>query len=70
MDIKYTLHAEEQVNDRKIEKVWIEETIRHQHKTERDGNKYYVVRKLNGRTLKVIYVKEKYIKVITIFFIQ
>jgi len=70
MDIKYTLHAENQIKERKVEKVWIEETIKHPDSTERDGNKYYVVRKLNGRTLKVIYVKEKYIKVITIFFIQ
>ena len=36
----------------------------------REGNKHYAVKKLNGHTLKVVYVKEKYIKVITSFFIK
>ncbi len=70
MDIKYTLHAEEQIKERKLEKVWVEETIKYPNQTEREGHKYYVTRKLNGRTLRVVYVKEKYIKVITVYFLQ
>lgn len=70
MNIKYTLHAEEQIKERKLEKIWVEETIKYPHKTEREENKYYVTRKLNGRTLRVVYVKEKYIKVITVYFLQ
>lgn len=69
MDIKYTLHAEKQIRDRKIEKVWIEETIKSSDKVKRKDNKYYIIKKLNRKTLKVIYVKEKYIKVITNFWI-
>ncbi len=58
MDIKYTLHAEEQIKERKLEKVWIEETIKYPHSTEREAQKYYATRKLNGRTLRVVYVKK------------
>lgn len=67
--LSYTLHAEEQIIERKIEKVWVEETIKFPDITKRDGSKFYVTKKLNGKTLKVVYVKEKYIKVITTFFI-
>ncbi len=69
MDMYYTRHAEYQIKERKIEKVWIEETIKAPDKTEKEGNKFYVVKKLNGRTLKVVYVKERYIKVVTMFWL-
>ena len=70
MEIVYTLHAKEYIKKRKIETVWVEETIKSPDETKREGHKYYVIKKLNGGTLKVIYVREKFIKVITTFFIQ
>ena len=70
MDIIYTLHAKEQIKERKILKIWIEETIKSPDTTKCRDNKYYVIKKLNGRTLKVVYVKERYIKVITSHFIK
>ena len=70
MFILYTRHAEEQIIERKVERVWIEETIKYPHITKRNENKYYVIRKLNGVSLKVVYVKEKYIKIITVFYIK
>ena len=69
MDITYTHHAKDQIKERKVEKVWVEETIKSPHKTEKEFNKFYVIRKLNGRSLKVVYTKEKYIKVITVYFV-
>ncbi|HLC50277.1 MAG TPA: DUF4258 domain-containing protein [Candidatus Nanoarchaeia archaeon] len=70
MNIVYTLHAEEQIEKRKILKIWVEETIKTPDKTATDANKHYVTKKLNGKTLRVIYVKESYIKVITSYFIK
>ena len=70
MEIRYTFHAEEQINKRKIEKIWIEEAIKSPDVTKHHGHKYYVIKNLDGRTLKVIYVKEKYIKVITSLFLK
>lgn len=70
MEIRYTLHAGEQIKERKILKVWIEEAIKYPDETRSIGHKYYVVKKLDGKTIKIVYVKEKYIKVITSFFIK
>ncbi|MBI2580181.1 DUF4258 domain-containing protein [Candidatus Woesearchaeota archaeon] len=69
MELQYTAHCEEQIAERKLEKVWVEETIRYPDKTERTGKKYYVTKKLNGGTLRVVYIKEKYIKVITAYWL-
>jgi len=68
MNIVYTEHAEDQIRDRKFEKVWIEEAIKHPDKTIRESkNRYYAVKKLNGITIEVVYEKERYIKVITVY---
>ena len=70
MNIVYTFHAEEQIAERKIEKIWVEETIRQPDSANSRGNRYVVSRKLNGHALEVVYVKEKYIKVVTCYFLQ
>ena len=70
MNIVYTAHAEWQIIERKIAKMWIEETVNNPDSIGKEGKKYYAVKKLNSHTLKVVYFKEKYINVITCFFIQ
>jgi len=46
-----------------------QETIKSPDELRTNGKKHYAVKKLNGHTLKVVYVKEKDIKVITSFFL-
>ncbi len=70
MNILYTNHAKEQIEDRKIEKIWVEEAIKSPDTTKHVKYKYYITKKLNGKTLKVVYTKEKYIKVITTYFVK
>ena len=70
MNITYTHHAEIRIKKRKILKVWVEETIKSPDKVRCKGRKWWVVKKLNGMALKVVYVKERYIKVITSYFIR
>ena len=70
MNIIYTLHAREQIKERKILKVWVEEIIKSPDYKNIQGQKYYVSKKLNRITLKVVYAKEKYMKVITSYFIK
>ena len=70
MNIIYTIHADEQIKERKINKVWVEETIKSPDELKHKGHKHFATKKLNGETLKVIYVKETYIKVITSYFIK
>ncbi len=70
MDIIYTIHAEEQIQERKIERVWVEETIKGPDYTKRKKpNKYIVKKKLNGKSIEVVYVKERYIKVVTVYWL-
>ncbi len=69
MEIRYTKHAKYQIGERKIEQVWIEETLRSPDKIFRDGHKYYVTKKLNGFTLRIVYVRENYIKIVTLYWI-
>lgn len=70
MNVIYTLHAEEQIRERKILKVWVEEAIKSPDVARHIGHKFYATKKLNGNTIKVIYVKENYIKVITSYFVK
>ena len=70
MDIRYTFHAKQKIEGRKLEKVWIEETIKYPDYTKREGRKYYVTKKLNGMTLRVVYTKENYINIITLYWIK
>ncbi|MFC1769359.1 DUF4258 domain-containing protein [Nanoarchaeota archaeon] len=70
MEITFTYHAKIQMEERKILPIWVEETIKYPDETRRNRNKFYVVKKLNGKVLKVVYVRENYIKVITSFFLK
>ena len=70
MDIIYTKHAEEQIEERKILKIWVEETVKFPDELRREDIKYYATKKLNGSTLRVVYTKENYIKIITSYFIK
>ena len=69
MRIQYTNHAKDQIRKRKIHFVWIEEKIQKPDTKQKGGKKYWAKKKLNGKTLKVVYVKEEAIKVITAFFL-
>lgn len=68
MRIVYTKHAQEQIEERKIEYAWIESTIKSPDFTERKILAKYMARKrLNGKSLEVVYIKERYIKIVTVY---
>ena len=67
--IIYTAYAEEQIKERNIEKAWIEEAIRSPDYIVREGQKYLVTKKLNWHAIEVVYVKEKYLKIITVYWV-
>ena len=70
MRIDYTEHAKEQMGERKIEGVWVESTIKSPDFTERKTLTKYMARKrLNGKSLEVIYIKERYIKIVTVYWV-
>ena len=70
MRIIYTDHAENQIVERKIVKEWVNEVIKTPETVRIIGCKYIVSRKLNSHILEVVYVKEKYINVVTCYFIK
>ncbi len=67
MNIIYTKHAKDQIKERKIENVWIEEAIKHPNIIKKKSIKYYIIKKINGIVIKVVFVKQKFIKIITCF---
>ena len=67
MKIIYTFHAKLMIKERKIEQIWVEEAIKSSDKTEKEFGKYYARKKLNGKSIEVVYEKEKYIKIITTY---
>ena len=70
MEIVYTHHARNKIEKRKIYMTLVEETIKWPNYTRRvEQNKFIATRKLNGRSIEVVYIKEKNIKVITVYWI-
>jgi NAD-dependent DNA ligase len=67
MNIVYTNHAEYKMEQLKIHRAWIEEAIKYPDELRRDNIKYYAIKKLNGISIEVVYIKTKYIKVITLY---
>ena len=70
MKIVYTKYADEQIEFRKVQKVWVEETIKSPDVIKNENPKFYAIKKLNGKKLKVVYVKKSFIKVITVFYVK
>ena len=69
MKIVYTRHLLEKVKEKKFTIEWVNETMKYSDFTRIESGKYYAVKKLNGITLEVVYLKERYIKVITCYMI-
>jgi len=70
MYLIFTNHAREQIEERKIIMVWVKEAIKWPDYTKRiSSNNYIVTKKLNGRSIEVVYIKERYIKVLTVYWL-
>jgi len=67
MNIQFTRHAREQMKERGISEDEVINTIKYPEKTDKIHNKYYVQKKTIQGKIEVVYVREKYIKVITVY---
>ena len=70
MKIVYSFHSLWKIKRRKIEIVWSEEAIKCPDLTKRQGYKYIITKRLNGKILGIVYIKEKHIKVVTAYWIR
>jgi len=69
MQIEFTKHARRRIIDRKIELVWIYETLKFPDNMQKVGNEYIITRKLNGKTLEIVIMREKNINIITLYWL-
>jgi len=71
MKIVFTLHALEQMKERKIHREWVLETLLRPDEVEQETSiKWLAKRRLNGHTLEVVFERRTNIKVITLYWIQ
>lgn len=71
MKIKYSPHAKKRLRQRRISKIQVQLTLADPDTTASvDRNRLIARKKLNGKTLEVIYVKEKdAIIIITLYYL-
>ncbi len=69
MEIIFTEHAKERMKKRNITKEEIIETIKNPDKTKKIGGKYSSQKNIGRANIEVVYEKEKYIKIITSYFV-
>lgn len=69
MDIIFTEHAKCMLKKRKITEDKVINTIKYPEKTHKEEGKYYAQKDTGRGKIEVVYEKEKYIKIITIYWI-
>jgi hypothetical protein len=69
MKIIFTKHAKERMKKRVITEDEIIQTIKNPDKTKKQGGNYYAQKNIGRANIEVVYEKDKYIKVITIYYI-
>ncbi len=69
MHIIYTEHAKERLKKRKITQEEIELALKYPDITIKEGEKYIVRKNIGRANIEVVYEKDRYIKVVTIYYI-
>ena len=69
MEIIFTKHALLRMKKRKITKDEIINSIKHPENISKKENKFYVQKNIDRANIEIVYEKDKYIKVITAYYI-
>jgi len=69
MEIIFTEHAKDRLKKRKIIKDEVINTIKYPEKTKKEKRRYYAQKDIGRGKIEVVYEKEKYIKIITLYWI-
>ena len=69
MDIIFTLHVKNRIKKRKIRDEEIFDAINNPDKISQEYGKYYVQKDIGRGKIEVVYEKDKYINVITVYWI-
>ena len=69
MNIVFTKHAIDRLKKRKITKEEVERTIISPEKLIKEGGKYYANKNIGEGIIEVVYERENYIKVISLYWL-
>lgn len=69
MKVIFTQHAKERMNKRKITEEEVINSIKFPDNTSKKEGKYYIHKNIGRAKIEVIYEKDKYIKVVTVYYI-
>ena len=69
MDIEFTDHVKNRIKKRKIKEEEVINAINNPDKDYKFEGKYYAQKDLGRGKIEIVYEKDKYIKVITIYYI-
>jgi hypothetical protein len=67
MIVAYTLHARERMKERGISEDEVVFTLQFPFILHKSGERYVAHGKINNRTIRVVYEKENYLKIITVY---
>ena len=70
MDIIFTEHVKDRIKKRKITEDEIINTVKYPEKIRKRGGKYYAQKDIGRGKIEVVYEKDKYINIITVYWIQ
>jgi len=70
MEIVFTLHAEERIIKRGISKEEVIEAIKYPENIEKKSGKYYIQKNIGRGIIEIVYEKENYIKVVTVYWLR
>ena len=69
MNIVFTLHTKSRLKKRKITEDEVIQAIKSPDKLTKIDGKYYVQKNIGRGNIEVIYVRENYIKVVTVYWV-
>ena len=69
MNIQFTEHALYTMNKRRITEDEVISVIKYPEKTDKIGEKYYISKNIGRGIIEVVFTRENYIKVITLYWI-
>ena len=69
MNIIFTLHAKDRMAKRKITEEEVIHAIKNSDKTFKIEGKYYAQKDIGRAKIEVVYEKDKYIKIITLYYL-
>ena len=69
MNIVFTLHTKSRLKKRKITEDEVRRAIKSPDKLTKIDDKYYAQKNIGRGNIEVVYVRENYIKVVTVYWI-